>query len=63
MNLSSREISTLLAALLYWEEEMLPHDRRIMRPYFRQIGKPRARPLNRAEQSRLQRRLRKHRDG
>jgi hypothetical protein len=50
----------LLAALLYWEEEMLSHGRCIMRPYFRQIGQPRAKPLNRIELSRLRRRIRKH---
>lgn len=60
MNLSSREICTLLAALLYWEEEMLPHGRRIIRPYFRQIGQPRAKSLNRIELRRLRQRLRKH---
>jgi hypothetical protein len=48
----------MLAALSYWSEEMLPHGRRIMRPYFRDLGFPRASPLNRTEIQRLARRLR-----
>lgn len=58
LNLSLRELSTLSAALSYWREEMLPHGRRIMRPYFRDLGIPQITPLNRSELERLRRRLR-----
>ncbi len=47
----------MLAALSYWRDEMLPHGRRIMRPYFRDLGFPKVTPLNRPELERLERRL------
>jgi hypothetical protein len=47
-----------LAALLYWREEVVPHGRQIMRPYFRQLGFPHTTPLNRRELERLSGRLR-----
>lgn len=56
--LSQREIGTLLAALLYWSEEMLPSGRPIMQPYFRDLGLRRMTPLNRRELARLSSRLR-----
>lgn len=59
MNLSPRELTTLAAALLFWREEMAPHGRRIMEPYFRQIGAGSTVPLNRRELARLATRLRK----
>jgi hypothetical protein len=43
--------------LSYWRDEMLPHGRRIMRPYFRDLGFPKVAPLNRRELERLKRRL------
>ena len=59
LKLSQREVCTLLAALLYWQEETVPHGRHIMRPYFRQLGFPHAVPLNRRELARLSDRLQK----
>ena len=56
--LSQREIGLLLAALLYWSEEMLPSGRQIMLPYFRDSGVPHMTPLNRRELERLRSRLR-----
>ena len=47
----------MLAALSYWRDEMLPHGRRIMRPYFRDLGFPKVTPLNLPELERLERRL------
>ena len=57
MKCSQRELCSLLAALSYWRDEMLPHGRRIMQPYFRDLGFPQITPLNRAELERLERRL------
>ena len=57
MKCSHRELCTLLAALSYWRDEMLPHGRHIMRPYFRDLGFPKVTPLNRPELERLERRL------
>ncbi len=59
MILSPRELTTLAAALVFWREEMLPHGRRIMAPYFRQIDAPKTVPLNRRELERLAERFRK----
>lgn len=59
MILSPRELATLAAATLFWREEMLPHGRRIMAPYFRQIGAATIVPLNRRELERLATRFRK----
>jgi len=56
--LSQREIGTLLATILYWTEEMLPHGRRIMQPYFKDVGLQHLTPLNRRELIRLADRLR-----
>lgn len=57
MTCSRRELCALLVALSYWRDEMLPHGRRIMRPYFRDSGFPKITPLNRPELERLERRL------
>lgn len=57
LNLSPREARTLLAALTFWREEMLPHGRRIMRFYFRSHKSRPVMPLNRRELDRLDRRL------
>lgn len=56
---SVREIASLSAALTFWSEEMLPHGRAIMEPYFRQLRVGRTTPLNRREIGRLQQRLRR----
>jgi hypothetical protein len=32
--LTPRELATLRAALLFWKEEMCPHDASLVRPYF-----------------------------
>ncbi|MBA4017005.1 MAG: hypothetical protein C0483_07525 [Pirellula sp.] len=58
--LTVRETATLLAALQHWQEEMLPHGRDIMRPYFRTVGCDRITPLNRAEVAHLSLRLKSH---
>lgn len=59
MILSPRELTTLAASLVFWREEMLPHGRRIMEPYFRQIRAATTVPLNRRELERLAARFRK----
>lgn len=58
--LTARETATVLAALTYWQEEMLPHSRIIMRPYFRSVGCDTFTPLNRVEVADLSSRLRTH---
>lgn len=58
MKFTQREIATVLAALTYWREEMCPHDRAVMRPYFQAVGFPRAQPLSAEEIVRLSERLR-----
>lgn len=64
VHLSPREMATVLAALVYWREEMLPHGRAIMRPYFETVGMADHRPLTINDIRRLSRRLKaglKHR--
>ncbi|MBA4017570.1 MAG: hypothetical protein C0483_10395 [Pirellula sp.] len=51
--LHPRQTATILAALLYWREEMIPHGRQIMRPYLRHVGASGLTPLNRRELERL----------
>ena len=58
--LTVRETATILAALTYWQEEMCPHGRAIMGPYFRAIGCDPFTPLNRTEIARLSARLKTH---
>lgn len=53
MILSPRELQTLAAAIVFWREEMLPHGRRIMAPYFRRLGAATTMPLNRRELEQL----------
>ena len=55
-----RETATLLAALQQWQDEVLPHGRVLMRPYFQSIGCDRVTPLNRAEVASLSSRLKTH---
>jgi hypothetical protein len=40
--LDARETTTILAALLYWREEMCPHGREVMQPYFDTVAPRRA---------------------
>ena len=58
--LTARETATILAALLYWREEISPYGRTIMQPYFRSVGCERVTPLNRTELARLSARLQTH---
>lgn len=58
--LSRREAATLLAALQFWNEEIVPRGRTITRPYFRTVGCDRVTPLNRRELDRLSARLKTH---
>jgi hypothetical protein len=55
---TKRETATMLAALLYWREELCPHGAKIMRPYFKAVGAPRARALSPEEIKQLSARLR-----
>lgn len=54
-----REAATLLAAMHYWREEIVPHGRAIARPYFRQGKLDHLTPLNRREIAKLVARLRR----
>jgi hypothetical protein len=56
--LTEREIATILAALLFWREEMCPHDPAIMQPYFETVGMPSIEPLSADEIVVLSERLR-----
>ena len=55
---TKRETATILAALLFWREELCPHDVKIMGPYFKAVGMPRVKPLSADEIERLSARLR-----
>ena len=59
MTLDEREVATVLAALLYWREENVPHGREIQRPYLEAVGKGHVEPLSEAEIHRLSERLRR----
>ena len=56
--ITPREVATILAALLFWQEEMLPHDPLVMRPYFETLGLGDFEPLDVAEIHDLSTRLR-----
>ena len=56
--LTLREAATILAALLYWREEIIPHGRTIMRPYFKHFKLTRIKPLTADEIEQLCQRLR-----
>ena len=58
--LTVRETATIVAALIYWREEMCPHGRAIMGPYFLTAGCDQFTPLNRTEIARLSARLKTH---
>ncbi|MGE3407568.1 MAG: hypothetical protein AB7I37_12185 [Pirellulales bacterium] len=55
---SDRELATMLAALLYWSEEMSPHGVEIMRPYFDDLELGHVEPLSADEITELMRRMR-----
>lgn len=55
---SERELATILAALLFWQEEMCPHGRDVMRPYFDDLELGHFEPLTSDEITELSRRLR-----
>ena len=55
---TTREPATLLAALLFWREEMCPHGREIMRPYFASLELEHVEPLSADDLERLSERLR-----
>ena len=55
---SSRELGTILVALLFWREEMAQHDPDAMRPYYRSLELPFNEPLSPKEVDALSRRLR-----
>ena len=57
--LSSRERATVLAALQFWRQEMFPHGRAVMQPYFADFGLEKVKPLNLKEIGRLMDRLRR----
>ena len=48
--LTERQVATLQAALLYWQEEMCPHGESGMRPY---LESPGLEPLSAAETAEL----------
>ena len=54
-----RETATILASLLYWREEMARQKPAIQRPYFKEVGLPKTRPLTPDAIAKLTRRLRK----
>ena len=56
--LSSRETATVLAALQFWRQEMCPHGRAVMRPYFADFGLEKVKPLTVKEIGQLMDRLR-----
>ena len=55
---TKRETATILAALLFWREEICPHGPRIQRPYFRAVRLPQVKPLSAGEIIKLSKRLR-----
>jgi hypothetical protein len=56
--ITPREAATILAALLFWREEMCPHDRSVMKPYFVGLGLGEQEPLSATEIEELSQRLR-----
>lgn len=58
LKLTQREIATIRAALLFWREEMCPHDPAIMQPYFETVGCSDIAPLTASELENLSERLR-----
>jgi hypothetical protein len=58
LHFTARELATLLAALLYWKEELCPHGPDIMRPYLACLELAHLEPLAAGEIDRLSARLR-----
>lgn len=56
VRMTVRERATVLAALRFWEEEMIPHGRDVMRPY---MENPDVEPLTGDEIEQLCDRLRR----
>jgi hypothetical protein len=56
--LTAREVATILAALLYWQEEMCPHDPAVMRPYFETLKLSEFEPLTSKEIDKVSAKLR-----
>ena len=59
MTLDEREPATVLAALLDWREENVPHGPEIQRPYLEEVELGHAEPPSDAESHRLSERLRR----
>jgi hypothetical protein len=55
---TKRERATILAALLFWREELCPHGAKIIGPYFKAVGMHRVKPLSGDATKRLSARLR-----
>ena len=55
---TTRELATVIAALLFWREEMCPHGREVMRPYLASLELEHVEPLSADEIERLSQRLR-----
>ena len=56
--ITPREAATILAALLFWRDEMCPHDRSVMKPYFEDLALGEQEPLSGTEIDDLSQRLR-----
>ena len=56
---NSRELATLLAALLFWREEITPHSTAIAMPYFASLELPPIEPLSHHEIESLMQRLKR----
>ena len=56
--ITPRETATIMAALLFWREEMCPHDRSVMKPYFEELALGEQEPLSATEIEELSQRLR-----
>ncbi|MES2793340.1 MAG: hypothetical protein V4719_27260 [Planctomycetota bacterium] len=57
--LDTRELATVLAALLFWREEICPSPHETARPYLKLVGMAGIDPLNSGEIKRLSARLRR----
>lgn len=53
-----RELATLMAATLFWSEEITPHAPRVAEPYFRSVGLEPVKPLSADEIATLLQQLR-----
>lgn len=55
---NERELATMLAALLFWREEIASNNNRSALPYLKSVGRSQVEPLSVDEIKRLARRLR-----